>query len=86
MLAEFHIVVKGSFIADYLADNTVEDYEPLNFDFPEEDVLVVKRRRRRRTRLVDNVFCRSNKYIYGNGVGVVKISPKRKKYLVLIKL
>jgi hypothetical protein len=56
--------VKGSFIADYLADNTVEDYEPLNFDFPEEDVLVVKRRRRRRTRLVDNVFCRSNKYIY----------------------
>jgi hypothetical protein len=46
--------VKGSFIADYLAYNAIEDYEPLNFDFPDEDVLVVKRRRR--TRLMDNVL------------------------------
>jgi hypothetical protein len=31
--------VKGSAIVDHLADNTMEDYEPLNFDFPDEDVL-----------------------------------------------
>ena len=36
-------VVKGSVIADHLADNAIEDYEPLNFDFPNEDVSVVEK-------------------------------------------
>jgi hypothetical protein len=35
-------VVKGSAIADYLADNAVENYEPLDFDFPDENVLSIK--------------------------------------------
>ena len=34
-------VVKGSFIANHLADNALEDYEPLNSDLPDEDVLAV---------------------------------------------
>jgi hypothetical protein len=36
-------VVKGSVIIDHLADNVIEDYEPLNFDFSYEDVLVVEK-------------------------------------------
>ena len=36
-------VMKGSVIVDHLADNVIEDYEPLNFDFSYEDVLVVKK-------------------------------------------
>jgi hypothetical protein len=35
--------VKGIVIADHLIDNTIEDYEPLNFDFLDEDVLVVEK-------------------------------------------
>jgi hypothetical protein len=31
--------VKRSVIADHLADHAMKDYEPLNFDFPDEDVL-----------------------------------------------
>jgi hypothetical protein len=53
--------VKWSVIIDYLADNTIDDYEPLNFDFLDEDVLVVKKKR---TRLVDNIFWRSSKCIW----------------------
>lgn len=34
-------VVKGSFIANHLAYNALEDYEPLNSDLPDEDVLAV---------------------------------------------
>jgi hypothetical protein len=34
--------VKGNTIADHLTNNIVEDYEPLNFDLYDEDVLVVK--------------------------------------------
>jgi hypothetical protein len=30
--------VKGSVIADHLVDNVVEDYEQLDFDFPDENL------------------------------------------------
>jgi hypothetical protein len=30
--------VKGSVIVDHLADHAMEDYGPLKFDFPNEDV------------------------------------------------
>jgi hypothetical protein len=49
LLAEYDIIymtrksVKGSAITDHLVDNAIEDYEPLNFDFPDEDVLVTER-------------------------------------------
>jgi hypothetical protein len=48
LLAEYDIVymarktVKGSTIAYHLTYNVIEDYEPLNFDLPDEDVLAVK--------------------------------------------
>lgn len=35
--------IKGSVIADYLAHQPVEDYMPMKFDFPDEDVLVVEK-------------------------------------------
>ncbi|XP_073260499.1 uncharacterized protein [Populus alba] len=34
--------VKGSVIADHLVDHAMENYEPLNFDLPDEDVIVIK--------------------------------------------
>jgi hypothetical protein len=47
MLAEYDIVykirkyMKGSAITDHLTNNAIKDYEPLKFDFPDEDVLIV---------------------------------------------
>ncbi|KAK5777152.1 hypothetical protein PVK06_045118 [Gossypium arboreum] len=47
LLFEFDIVyvnqkaVKGSAIADFLASRALEDYVPLNFDFPNEDLMYV---------------------------------------------
>ncbi|KAA3479927.1 RNA-directed DNA polymerase-like protein [Gossypium australe] len=46
LLSEFDIVyvkqkaVKGSAIADFLASRALEDHEPLNFDFPNEDLII----------------------------------------------
>ncbi|XP_017609261.1 uncharacterized protein LOC108455173 [Gossypium arboreum] len=33
--------VKGSAIANFLASQALEDYEPLNFDFPNEEIVYV---------------------------------------------
>ncbi|XP_052878892.1 uncharacterized protein LOC128285437 [Gossypium arboreum] len=47
LLFEFDIIyvsqkaVKGSTIADFLASQALEDYEPLNFDFPNKEIVYV---------------------------------------------
>jgi len=38
-------VVKGNVIADHLANNAIEVYEHLNFNFLDEDVLVVEKKK-----------------------------------------
>jgi hypothetical protein len=66
--------VKGSVIADHLADHAMENYEPLNFDLPDEDVIVI-----------ENGGWESNTWtlyfdgavnVSGNGAGAVVISQK----------
>ena len=48
LVAEYDIVymirkaIKGSTIVDHMVNRDVKDYEPLNFDLPDEDVLPVK--------------------------------------------
>ena len=47
LLSEFDIfyisqkVIKGSAIVDFLAKRTNEEYEPMSFDFPDEDLMAV---------------------------------------------
>jgi hypothetical protein len=45
---------KWNDIVDHLENNRIKDYEHLNYDFLDKNVLVVEKKR---TRLVDNVFC-----------------------------
>ena len=48
LLSEYDIMhvtqkaIKGSVLADHLAHQPVEDYQPIHFDFPDEDIMVVK--------------------------------------------
>ena len=89
VLAEYDImymtrkVMRRSVIANHLSDNAIEDYESLNFDFLNEDVLVVEKEEKLDlwTMYFDRVV-----NIHGNGVGVVIISHNRKQYFVSIKL
>ena len=34
-------VIKRSTIADFLVDRAIEDYEPVRFDFPNENLMAV---------------------------------------------
>jgi hypothetical protein len=76
--------VKGSVIADHLADNAVEDYELLDFDFPDENLLSIEDEEEKTdwwTMFFDGAM-----NVYGNGAGVVIVSPDQKQYPVLVKL
>ncbi|XP_061945039.1 uncharacterized protein LOC133669048 [Populus nigra] len=90
MLAEYDIVyktrtsVKGSVIADHLADNAIKDYEHLKFDFLDEDVLIVEEDKEKNDWWI--MYFDGAVNVSGNGAGAVIISPDKKQYPISIKL
>ena len=48
LLSEYDIqyvtqkAIKGSVLSEYLAQQPIEDYQPIKFDFPDEDVMTIK--------------------------------------------
>jgi len=78
MLAEYDIVyktrksVKGSVIAYHLADNAIKDYEPLKFDFLDEDVLIVEEDKEKNDWWI--MYFDGAVNVSGNGAGAVIIS------------
>ncbi|XP_016676424.1 uncharacterized protein [Gossypium hirsutum] len=79
--------MKGSAIADFLASRTLEDYEPLNFDFPNEYLMYV-------ATTEEDIpedhswklnFDRASNAV-GNRIGAVLISPNGDCYPFTCKL
>ncbi|XP_052490753.1 uncharacterized protein LOC128043000 [Gossypium raimondii] len=87
LLSEFDIlyvsqkVVKGSAIANFLASRALEDYEPLNFDFSNEDLMYVATTEENSQ--VDRIwklnFDRASNAVC-NRIGVVLVSPSGDHY------
>jgi hypothetical protein len=74
--------LKGSVIADHLADHAMEDYEPLDFNLRDEDVLSFEEGKLEWwTMYFDGAV-----NVCGNRAGAVIISPDKKQYPVSIKL
>ena len=73
----------GSAIVHQLADNAIEDYEPLDFDFFDEDIMSIEEEEK-----TDRwtMFFYGAMNIYGNGANAVIISPNKKQYLISVKL
>ncbi|XP_040971366.1 uncharacterized protein [Gossypium hirsutum] len=93
LLSEFDIVyvnqkaVKGSAIADFLASRALEDYEPLNFNFPNEDLMYIA--------IAEGDMPEDHSWklnfdgasnAIGNRVGAVLISPNGDHYPFTCKL
>ncbi|XP_040947359.1 uncharacterized protein [Gossypium hirsutum] len=93
LLSEFDIVyvnqkaVKGSAIVEFLACKALEDYEPLNFGFPNEDLMYVA--------TAEEDFHENHSWklsfngasnAIGNGIGAVLVSPNGDHYPFTSKL
>ncbi|KAA3462089.1 RNA-directed DNA polymerase (Reverse transcriptase), Ribonuclease H-like protein [Gossypium australe] len=93
LLYEFDIVnvnqkaVKGSTIADFLASRALEDYDPLNFDFPNEDLMYVATTEEdsQEDHLWKLNFDGASNVV-GNRIGVVLVSPNGDHYPFTSKL
>lgn len=66
-----------------MIENTIEEYEPLSFNFLNEDVLIIEKEKW-------NDWCMMYfdgfVNVWGNGAGVVIISPNDKQYSISINL
>ncbi|KAK8517059.1 hypothetical protein V6N13_092337 [Hibiscus sabdariffa] len=93
LLSEFDLIyvsqkaTKGSTIADFLASRALEDYEPLDFDFPNEDlmaIMTVEESPSGNKHWKMNFDGASN--AIGKGIGAVLVSPEDDHYPFASKL
>ncbi|KAK5794557.1 hypothetical protein PVK06_035794 [Gossypium arboreum] len=88
LLSEFDIVyvsqkaIKQSAIVEFLANRALEDYEPLNFDFLNKELMYVTTIEERLWKM--NFDGASN--AVGNGIGAVLVSPNGDHYPFTCKL
>ncbi|KAJ9175591.1 hypothetical protein P3X46_014133 [Hevea brasiliensis] len=77
--------VKGSVIADLLAENPIQDYEALDFEFPDEHINEVDCEEEGPADVWEMYFDGAVN-LSGNGVGTVLISPDGKHFPIAVKL
>ncbi|KAG8500943.1 hypothetical protein CXB51_002865 [Gossypium anomalum] len=88
LLSKFDIVyvsqkaIKGSAVANFLASKALEDYEPLNFDFPNKELMCIAATEDSPWKL--NFDGASN--AVRNGIGAVLVSPNGDHYPFTCKL
>ena len=72
-------VIKGSAIVDFLVKRANEEYEPMSFDFPNEDLMAVLQIDEEKTLEEDGwkMYFDGASNALGRGLGAVLISPKR---------
>ncbi|XP_057962379.1 uncharacterized protein LOC131153951 [Malania oleifera] len=76
--------IKGSVIAEYLAERAVEDYQPMELEFLDQDINSLTQEEEdfeEWRMLFDGVV-----NVWGRGIGAVLISPDGKHYSVVAKL
>ena len=84
LLSEFDILyvsqkaIKGSAIGDFLAERANEEYEPMSFDFPDEDLMTVLQIEKEESLEEKGwkMYFDGASNALGRGVGAVLISPE----------
>ncbi|XP_022736187.1 uncharacterized protein LOC111289419 [Durio zibethinus] len=90
MLSEYDIIyvtqkaIKGSAIAEFLADRAVEDYEPMKLDFPDEDVMAIEKNEP--VEKSWRMYFDGAANALGHGIGAILISPDGHYYPITARL
>ena len=80
LLSEFDIVyvtqkaIKGSALADYLAQQPLNDYQPMHPEFPDEDIMTLFEEKLDEDRDKWTVWFDGASSILGHGIGAVLVS------------
>ncbi|KAK5786706.1 hypothetical protein PVK06_041349 [Gossypium arboreum] len=93
LLSEYDIVyvsqksIKGSTIADFLATRTMDEYEPLRFDFPDEDLMCITEKKGESSKRKSwKMSFDGGSNALGHGIGTVLVSPEGNHYPLTARL
>ncbi|XP_052485178.1 uncharacterized protein LOC128040467 [Gossypium raimondii] len=93
LLTEYDIVyvsqksIKGSAIADFLASRTTEEYEPLRFEFPDEDLMCISEKEGESSKGKSwKMSFDGASNALGHGIGAVLVSPEGDYYPLTARL
>ena len=97
LLSEYDIqyasqkAIKGSAVAEFLAERVNDDYEPMRFDFPDEDLLAVFNIDKGSDsqdddKVVWKMFFDGASNAIGHGIGAVLVSPEGNHYPATARL
>ncbi|WRX21799.1 Reverse transcriptase domain - like 10 [Theobroma cacao] len=93
LLSEYDIVymsqkaIKGSAIVDFLAERVEENYEPMEFEFLDEDLMSICQTSGEKLEKENwKMFFDGASNALGHGIGVVLVSPEGDHYPVIAKL
>ncbi|WRX12956.1 G-patch domain - like 2 [Theobroma cacao] len=93
LLSEYDIVyvsrkaIKGNTLADFLAERAEKDYEPMKFEFSNEDLMSICQTSEEESEKENwNIFFDEASNALGHGIGVVLVSPERGHYPIIAKL
>ncbi|XP_012442093.1 uncharacterized protein LOC105767126 [Gossypium raimondii] len=79
--------IKGSAIADFLASQTMEEYEPLRFDFPDKDLMYISEKENNSSKEKSwKMSFDGASNALGNGIGVVLVSLEGDHYPLIARL
>ncbi|OMO50172.1 reverse transcriptase [Corchorus capsularis] len=86
-IKEYLKAIKGSAIADFLADRATEEYEPVNFKFPDEDLMTISHVEEvEKTEKKWKVYFDGASNLSGQGIGAVLVSAKEDCYPATARL
>ncbi|XP_017978295.1 PREDICTED: uncharacterized protein LOC108662437 [Theobroma cacao] len=94
LVSEYDIVyvskksIKRSAIADFLTDRATEDYEPVSFDFPDEDLMAILHIEKDDPNEPNpwKMYFDGASNALGHGIGTVLVSPNEKYYPATARL
>ncbi|XP_022764236.1 uncharacterized protein LOC111309440 [Durio zibethinus] len=93
MLSEYDIIymsqkaIKGSAIAEFLADRATEEYEPMKLEFPDEDLMTISQLEEGgHVEKCWRMYFDGAANALGHGIGAILISPEERYYPVTARL
>ena len=78
--------IKGSAIIEFLLSRALDDYQPLDFEFPDQDLMNITIKKKSSKGSTSKMYFNGASNALGHRINIILISPKRDYYLFIARI